>query len=75
MSPVEFNAQLAQSSLVDDCFARQYFRYTYRRDESTGDSCALESIRDDVAPGGSLRQALKDVALGPAFRERVVGPE
>lgn len=74
-NPVEFNEQLSQADVVDDCFARQYFRFTYRRDESTGDSCALASIRDGVAPGGSLRQALRDVALSPAFRERVVGPE
>lgn len=72
-NPVELNAELAQSGLVDDCFARQYFRFTYRRDESSGDSCALAAIRDAVAPGGSLKEALRDVALGPSFRERVVG--
>lgn len=72
-NPVELNDQLAQSGLVDDCFARQYFRFTYRRDESTGDSCALAGIRDAVAPGGSLKEALRDVALGPSFRQRVVG--
>lgn len=72
-NPVELNAQLAETGLVDDCFARQYFRYTYRRDESLGDSCALAAIRDGVAPGGSLKQALRDVALAPSFRDRVVG--
>jgi len=72
-NPVELNDQLAQSGLVDDCFARQYFRFTYRRDESSGDSCALAAIRDGVAPGGSLKEALRDVALGPSFRQRVVG--
>ena len=73
MNPVELNDHLAQSGLVDDCFARQYFRFTYRRDESSGDSCALASIRDAAAPGGSLKEALRDVALSPSFRQRVVG--
>jgi len=72
-NPVELNAQLAATGLVDDCFARQYFRFTYQRDESSGDSCTLAGIRDAVAPGGSLKQALRDVALAPSFRERVVG--
>lgn len=72
-NPVELNDHLAASSLVDDCFARQYFRFSYRRDESSGDSCALAGIRDAVAPGGSLKQALRDVALSPSFRQRLVG--
>jgi hypothetical protein len=74
-NPAEFNRLLADSGLPDACFARQYFRFTYRRDEATGDSCALARIRDDVAPGGSLKRALRDVALSPSFRQRVVGPD
>jgi len=73
-NPVEFSEQLAASGIADDCFARQYFRYTYRRDEATGDSCALAAIRDNVGPEGSLKQALRDVALSPSFRQRVIGP-
>ncbi len=74
-NPVEFNDQLAASPLPDECFARQYFRYTYRRDESSGDSCALSAVRDALLPGGSLKGALRAIALAPGFRERVVGPE
>jgi hypothetical protein len=74
-NPVEYSQVLSENPLVDECFARQYFRYTYRRDEQPGDSCALASVRDSVAPGGSLEAALKDVALSPSFRERLVGPE
>jgi hypothetical protein len=74
-NPVEYSQLLAENPVVDECFARQYFRYTYRRDEQTGDSCALSSLRDRVAPGGSLESALRDVALSPAFRERRVGQQ
>jgi len=70
----ELGEALAASPLVEECFARHYFRYTYRRDEASGDSCALAAIRDGGGPDGSLREKLKSVALEPAFRERVVGP-
>ena len=74
-NPVEYSQALADNPVVDECFARQYFRYTYRRDEQPGDSCALASLRDRVAPGGSIEAALKEIALTSSFRERLVGSE
>lgn len=74
-TPVEYSQALADNPVVDECFSRQYFRYTYRRDEQPGDSCALASLRDRVAPGGSIEAALEEIALTRSFRERLVGPE
>jgi hypothetical protein len=69
----EFSEALASSTELEECFTRQYFRYAYRRDEAPGDSCALGSVHELVSQGRPLSEALRAVALAPAFRERVVG--
>ncbi|HMI94024.1 MAG TPA: DUF1592 domain-containing protein [Polyangiales bacterium] len=70
--PVELSSALAESELVQECFARHYFRYTFRREEQIGDECALSGILERGTDAGSLRAALRDIALDPAFRRRVV---
>jgi hypothetical protein len=75
--PVELSAALADSDVVEQCFARHYFRHTFRREERIGDECALAGILergrgDGMTDAGSLRAALRDIALDPAFRRRVV---
>jgi hypothetical protein len=76
-SGVELSRAVAETGRVEACFARQYFRYTYRRDEDGNDGCALEGIRSALAGSpalgeGSLREALLAVALEPTFRQRRV---
>lgn len=59
-----------QSGKLDSCFARQYFRFTFRRPEDlTADGCALRAL-DDGARMGSLADALKAAALRPEFKTR-----
>jgi hypothetical protein len=75
--PVEMSQALAEHGLADECFARHYFRYTFRRDESIGDECVLGSILDNVraAPDGTtggLKRAMLEVALQAAFKRRIV---
>lgn len=78
----ELMARVADTGLVEACFARNYFRYTFGRQETAADGCALERIRaalagvtgDPMTPG-SLRAALRAVALDPSFRQRVVGAQ
>jgi hypothetical protein len=38
-----------------------------------GDSCTVAAIRARVEGSGSLREALRSVALEPWFREKVEG--
>jgi hypothetical protein len=76
--PVEMSEALADSQLAAECFARHYFRYTYRRAEQPGDECSLAAVLGEVAPemsdSGSLAGALRQIAMGDAFKQRVVGP-
>jgi hypothetical protein len=69
--PVELSSALAESELAAQCFARHYFRFTYRREEQIGDECALASTFAESGPDGNLREALRSTALEPAFRRRV----
>ncbi len=72
-SPAQLSQLVADSGRVEACFARQYFRFTNRRTEVLADNCSLERLRVAVGgPGGSLKNALQDVALDPAFRTRKV---
>ena len=64
---------VAESADLDVCFARHYFRYTFRRDEvRAADDCALIAVRD-AATGGTLVDALRAVAYTEAFKQRVMG--
>jgi hypothetical protein len=70
---VEYATALAARPETAECVARQYFRFTYRRHEEAGDTCTVAAIRSRVEGAGSLREALKTVALEPWFREKVEG--
>lgn len=70
--PVEMLEEIGSDEKAVACFARHYFRYTYRRNERTSDGCSLASILDASAEGIPLRNVLADVAMQPAFRERVL---
>jgi hypothetical protein len=55
---------------TEPCFALQYFRFTYARDEGDKDSCALEGVRSPLSGGGNLGNALRAIALEASFRSR-----
>jgi hypothetical protein len=72
--PAELTQRIVDSHKVEGCFARQYFRYTYRRQEGDGDGCAVQDLGTEVAkPGAGIRSAFKLVAMQPSFRQRKVG--
>ena len=72
---VEYGEALAARPEAADCLAKQYFRFTYRRHEATGDACTIAAIRTRVEGALSLREALRSVALEPWFREKVEGAQ
>jgi hypothetical protein len=64
---------IVESGKMPACLARNYYHYTYaRREDPAADGCALEQSRKAFAKaeGGSLKLALRDVALGSEFTER-----
>lgn len=74
--PEELMTEIAESGKPETCFARHYFRYTYRRHENDQvDGCSMVAVREALLNGGGLRSALKAIALEPAFRVRVIADE
>jgi hypothetical protein len=70
----EVTSRIVTSQRVDSCFARQYFRFAFRRAEDmTADGCSLRAF-DDSARAGSLAQALGAAALQPQFKTRRIVP-
>jgi hypothetical protein len=66
-----FSAAIADSPKAVECFARQYFRFSRRRYETPSDSCAVRAIADAAGDAGSMREALRAIALHPSFRKRL----
>lgn len=67
--PREMAVALAGSHQVRACFARQYVRFTFGRLESVRtDGCVLESVRQKLEAGATLREVFEDIALEDAFR-------
>lgn len=71
-SGIGLSEAVVDSGMTEGCFAKQYFRFTFGRDEVDDDGCALEEVRDTLARGGSLRDALRSIALDESFRTRRV---
>lgn len=71
---VDLSAYIAESGKAHACMAEKYFSYAYSRHaDRLDDGCALESLRLELAEGGSLRDALRSVALQPEFKLRKRG--
>jgi hypothetical protein len=68
----ELSEQVVASGATEGCFARQYFRATFgREEEDEVDSCTIDFITATVEQG-SLREAMRAIALEPVFRSRKV---
>jgi hypothetical protein len=62
---------LVASEKPHACFARQYFRFTFGREEDLAtDGCALRPIDQALDEGRPLVEVLRAVALAPAFKNR-----
>lgn len=73
--PIELNRIIAGSSLVDQCFARQFWRFVNKRMEERGDHCAIEHVAAPLTAGnGSIKQAIKRIVNTPGFKRRYVNP-
>lgn len=69
---IELSQEVLDSGRAEACFAKQYFRSTFGRHETPEDACTVAQIETTLAEGGSLREALRAIALEPVFRTRRV---
>lgn len=66
---VELSEVLADDPMVEACFVRQYFRFTFgEREDLERDACRLHRLWRVIDRGGSLRDVAVAIALEPAFR-------
>jgi hypothetical protein len=71
--PAELAHKLAASPQVAQCFARQWFRYAYGRDESAADACSVSSLERAMAEsGGRISELVLALTRTDAFLFRSV---
>lgn len=67
---------IAKSGKVEACFARQVVRFSSgRAEDEARDGCSLETLRQTLAEGASVRDAMRALAMLPSFRTRAVEAE
>jgi hypothetical protein len=72
----ELMSIIAESGKAEACLARNYFRFTHARWEDVErDGCALESMRQVLAEGGSITDLVRATVQTPAFKQRSFGSE
>jgi hypothetical protein len=68
---IELSQRLADSRQVEDCAARNWYRYAFARSEDSADACMLESVyqaMDDS--GGDVRELLVRLSTSYPFTHR-----
>ena len=67
----ELMQQIVASGKVEACLSRNFFRYTFARWEDPNvDGCALESMRQSLANGGTVVDLVMAATLDGSFRQR-----
>ncbi len=62
---------MLESEKPQACFAREYFRFTFAREEDDAlDGCTLVELHESLLAGEPLGNVLRNVALRPEFRRR-----
>ena len=66
--PAQLAQQLASSPQVRECVVRQWFRYSFGRQETEADTCTMEALKEGFAQGGYRTKALlRAIAISDAF--------
>lgn len=68
----ELGTRLGSSPAVQQCLARQFFRFNYGRLDGSADDCAIRGIADRWKPGMDLRALLLETVSADEFRFRRV---
>jgi len=67
---VELGARLAGSAAVEQCVAKQWFRFAIGRFEQKMDACSMKTVTDALRAGRSLNALPEAVVRSAAFRYR-----
>lgn len=68
---VDLGRVLAAEPLAQACFAKQWLRYAFRRQEATGDTASLDGVTAAFrAQGGSIPELWVALATSRTFRYR-----
>ena len=66
---VELSELIAESDFAHACFSRHFFRFAFHRQEDDDvDGCVLEDFRSHLVEGGSIKDALRQIAMSDTFR-------
>lgn len=68
----ELGTRLGSSPTVQQCLARQLFRFNYGRLDGAADDCAIRGVVDRWKPGMDLRTLLLETVSAEEFRFRRV---
>lgn len=69
--PADLTEQIIRSGKVEACFARQLVRFaSSRAEDEKADGCGLETVRDSLTRGETIRDAIIAYAMLPSFRQR-----
>lgn len=73
---VELSQAIADSGKGEACFAKNYYRFSVRRDEDNQvDGCELSGLYDKLrSPSGGMQEMFKEVALQKSFLMRRISP-
>jgi hypothetical protein len=72
----ELATRMADSPVVRDCVATQWYRYAMGRVEDTGDACSLSDAKARFATSqGNFRELLLGIVMSEAFRYRPAATE
>ncbi len=67
--------KLAMSEQVQQCVARQWFRFAFGRAESSEDACTTDGLDRAFADSGQdVRELIKQLAISTTFRNRRAAP-
>jgi hypothetical protein len=69
----ELSQLLASSPTVSRCFATQWLRYTFKREETEADRASLDGVVSALSKSGSVVDMLVGVASSRSFRYRSPG--
>jgi hypothetical protein len=68
---VELSAKLALSEQVQNCAAKNWYRYAFARTDDATDACMLQSVYEAMErSGGDMRALLIDIATSYPFTHR-----
>ena len=68
---IELSAAIAASNDARGCYAKNWMRYAYQRQETKDDACDLEAMSTNLGkPGYSMREMISDLTQTDSFRHR-----